>query len=249
MHYLIYAIIVSPNLPEFPDKWLAEVQGINNSQLTTVNSNGLTAIAGKINNKDVVANTENVLKYATVIDELFKHYTVLPVRYGTFMDSQMAIGTMMEKHSMTFKQNLDKVENKEEFSLKVFWDFEEESKKIRDKMYADEIGSNFPFPGNSQSKLYLLQKVKEHRFENALLSYVRKLIDEICNLVVQFKPDYVFKKMASRTMILDAAFLMEKKQEIAFAEAINPLKKKYGNLRFLLTGPWPPYNFVGFDVK
>ena len=31
--------------------------------------------------------------------------------------------------------------------------------------------------------------------------------------------------------------------------AVENLQKRYGHLQLLLTGPWPPYNFVEFNIK
>jgi len=53
------------------------------------------------------------------------------------------------------------------------------------------------------------------------------------------------------TMILNAAFLVERARYPAFREAVGALIGEYGakGLAFDFTGPWPPYNFVNIRLK
>lgn len=244
---MLYAITVLPDQPEFLLSFLSTVRGVDNSKLSVISHNGLMAIFGETVKGKAVANTENVLMYATVIEAMFRNFTVLPVRYGTLMDSEKAVIALLEKYGKAFKQNLSRLENKEELSLKVLWDPQKGNDKIRQQLQAYRAVA--PFTGNSVSKEYLLRKLKEHQFENALQSYVKRLVDEIGKLVIRFNTLHQFKKMVSETIILDAVFLLEKGQKKAFTQAIEQLRNKHESLHFFLTGPWPPYSFVELNIN
>ncbi len=246
---ILYAIVASPDFPETLTNRLAEIKGIDGAELVAFSHNGLTAVLGETSRKKVSSTTENVLAYARVIEGLFCDTTVLPLRYGTLMDSEGSVIALLEKYGATFKQNLQQLANKEEFSLKVLWDYDNESIKIRQQMEIAGRNEQPLFSGNSTTKAYLLQKVKGHRFENALLEHAEQLTGDICLLVEQFKPIHQFKKMVSKTMILDAVFLLEKGQKEVFVQAIDQLKNQHKDLSFLLTGPWPPYNFIKLNEK
>jgi len=45
-------------------------------------------------------------------------------------------------------------------------------------------------------------------------------------------------------LLLTAAYLVERNQVAAFRQAVEALSAAYPALRFLCTGPWPPYSFV-----
>jgi hypothetical protein len=246
---ILYAIITSPDSPELLTSRLAEIKGIDGSELAAFSHNGLTTVLGETNRGKVVADTENALAYAKVIDELFRYDAVLPVRYGTLIDSDVAVVTLLEKYGTIFKQNLQRLANKEEFSLKILWDYENGSSKIRQQMEAAGVNAQPLFSGSSATKEYLLQKVKAHRFENALIVHAEQLIGEISLLVELFSPVHHFKKMVSKTMILEGVFLLEKGQKEGFSQAFGQLKNQHEDLRFLLTGPWPPYSFIELDMK
>lgn len=51
----------------------------------------------------------------------------------------------------------------------------------------------------------------------------------------------------SDRLVLNHSFLVERNDFARFSEEIEKLEEKYKNLRFVYTGPWPPYSFV--DIK
>ena len=55
----------------------------------------------------------------------------------------------------------------------------------------------------------------------------------------------------SGEMILNGAYLVETDREEAFREALASLRSSYeaDGVRYELTGPWPPYNFVDLDPE
>ena len=49
--------------------------------------------------------------------------------------------------------------------------------------------------------------------------------------------------------IIDAVFLLEKDKKEDCINVVNNLQNKYPSLNLMLTGPWPPYNFVDITIK
>ena len=52
----------------------------------------------------------------------------------------------------------------------------------------------------------------------------------------------------SDRLLLNHSFLVEKNKFSRFSEEIAKLEKKHNDLKFLYTGPWPPYSFVNINV-
>jgi len=50
-------------------------------------------------------------------------------------------------------------------------------------------------------------------------------------------------------LLLNHSFLVEKNKFSKFSNEIAKLEKKHKGLRFLYTGPWPPYSFVNINIK
>lgn len=52
----------------------------------------------------------------------------------------------------------------------------------------------------------------------------------------------------SDLLLLNHSFLVEKDKFSAFSEEVAELENKFQDLKFLYTGPWPPYSFVSIKV-
>ena len=52
----------------------------------------------------------------------------------------------------------------------------------------------------------------------------------------------------SDRLLLNHSFLVEKNKFSKFSEEIGKLEKKYNDLKFVYTGPWPPYSFVNIKI-
>ncbi|MFA4853558.1 MAG: GvpL/GvpF family gas vesicle protein [Bacteroidales bacterium] len=249
MDKIIYAILTSNDRRDELTKLLSEIRGISDSALFNITYNNISVVAGDFSSNKIIVDKEFAIDYARVIEDLAQHFTLLPVRFGTLMESPDAIKEILIKYYDEFKQNLQKVENKYEFSLKVLWDYEKCSGKIRIKTESEDQNAAKLFHHNSISTDYLLKKLKKHRFENALLKHVEQLIEEISSHLAQLNPIHKFQKMVTPNIILDAVFLLEKNKKDEFIHAIDHLKSQHDDLNFLLTGPWPPYNFVEITLK
>lgn len=246
MPYLLYAITASDGKEESLIS-LSSIYGINHSPAFGVPHKGLLAVLEEVNLARVTVNTENAMQYAKVIEELHQHYDLLPARYGTVMETIDAVVCMLEKHRKELEENLQRVKNKEEFSLKVFWDYKKGSEAIRMKPEHNRTDVRISPAGEKESAAYLFEKIKAYRFENALLEYAEQLCEEIRRATEAFNPDIKFKKLPSQSLLVDAVFLQKKGLKADFIQSVNRINERHENFRFLLTGPWPPYSFA--DIK
>jgi len=53
----------------------------------------------------------------------------------------------------------------------------------------------------------------------------------------------------SDRLLLNQSFLVEKNKFSQFSDKISELENKHKDLKFLYTGPWPPYSFVNINIK
>ena len=57
-------------------------------------------------------------------------------------------------------------------------------------------------------------------------------------------------KTIGENMIMNAAFLLQRKKEPEFDRIVNQISERFKNiLSFRYSGPWPPYNFVNIRLK
>lgn len=248
MKKIIYAIIASNQSHTELSDLLKGVQGISGSTLYALSFNDISVAVSDFTSSKFTMNKEVAIDFARVIEELSESVTLLPIRFGTFLKSDEIINQLLVKHYDSFLQNIKQVENKYEFGLKVFWDYEKCSEQIRVKLESEDVKASDYFSTNTIHTDYLLSKIKKHRLEAALLKYVEQLIEEISQYLAQINPDCKFKKMVTNTIILDAVFLVEKNKKDEFIQTIEVIKQQNADLNLLLTGPWPPYSFVDIVI-
>ncbi|MEI6049096.1 MAG: GvpL/GvpF family gas vesicle protein [Bacteroidota bacterium] len=251
MEKMIYAIVYVKRDPEKLSELLSGFKGIAGAGLYSVLFSEIAAVVRDINRDGLIADRSTAIEYAGVIETLSQKFTLLPMRFGSVMESTDAIEKMIERNYPEIQQNLQKVDNKYEFGLKVLCDSEKLRSGLIAKSTAGTTTSVNPDAEIIKSvyRNWVDKKLKEHRLEELLLAHVDSVIATIKGYLSALNAVTKFKKMLSETTIIDAVFLLEKEQKDTVIKITEDLQNQYPELSFVLTGPWPPYSFVDFTVK
>jgi hypothetical protein len=251
MGKLIYAILFNQPPIERLSELLSGMKGIAEAELATVTCNQISAVVSHIERVDLITSQANALTFARVIEYLSQQFTLLPMRFGSIMDSTDAVTKMLERNYPEIQHNLGKIENKSEFGLKVFCDHE----KLMTELIVKSEAATSPVvkpdteSKNSVFREYVNRKLKEHRLEALMLTYVDSVITLVTEHLAQLDAINKIQKMATISIIIDAVFLVEKERKSEVIQVVDDMQNQYPGLNFILTGPWPPYNFVDFIVK
>ena len=249
MDKIIYSIVSTKNIPEKLNTFLLGVKGIDGACLHAVTFDQISAVLSDINRNDLFADKSRAIEYAGVIETLYQQFTLLPVQYGSVVESSDAVKKILDKNYSEIQRNLLNVENKLELGLKVFCDSEKIKAELKTKTDAEPIIEPIQGSENSIYRDYLNKKLIEHRFEELLIAHVDTIIEDITTHLALLNPVHKFKKMVSPTNIIDGIFLLEKNKKEDCINVVNELQNKYPSLHLMLTGPWPPYNFVDIILK
>ena len=251
MEKMIYAILSIKQDNERLLSVLPGIRGVGGVELAAISLDGVTAVVSDVNSAGLITDRPNALEYAGVIEALARDFTLLPVRYGSVKNSADAVVNMLEANYIDFKNNLQTIDGKVEFGLKIFCDTV--------KLMADlgpEPGNEPDIvhgaanqPGTSVYRDYVNKKLKEHRLGELMLTYVDSVRTSISLRLSGLAAVAKFKKMAPATNIIDAVFLLEKKKKAGLVAIVGELQTEHPGLNFILTGPWPPYNFVEINIK
>jgi len=249
MSKLIYTILDSQNSDGTPENILYEKTGVAGAGLYPVSFKKISAIVSNCESGKQTWVKKSVLEFAGTIEEMSEHTNLLPVRYGTMLQSDEAIRKLLQSHYDAFNSNLEKVANKAEFGLKVLWDYEKLKSEIKEKSRSIEIQSGDFFKQKTIHTNYLLRKMKQHKLDDAVLQYVEKFIEEINHSFMPLNPETKFKKLVSDSIMLDAVFLIEKSKHNDFKNIIDTIGQQHADFQFFHTGPWPPYSFVDIHIE
>jgi hypothetical protein len=251
MRELIYAIVSNKYTCGKLNELLSGIKGITGANLYAVSFGQVSAVVSKLEKLDLIADRAHVIIFAEAIEKLTYHFTLLPMRFGSMLDSPHAIQKMLDKNYSELENNLRKVEDKSEFGLKIFCNIEK--LKINLKMNSGETNDSLQKITSSDNdtvfRKYIKQKLEIHRIEEMLSKYIDSIIAEFTGFLIELNAEKKIKKMTSGTTIIDAVFLLKKEKKAKLIEAIEELQVKYSGLNFVLTGPWPPYSFVDITIK
>jgi hypothetical protein len=251
MDKMIYSILFVKNNQEKLNTLLIAMKGISGANLYAVSIDEISAVVSDIKRTDFIADNRNAIEYAGLIENMAQQFTLLPMRFGSIMNSTEIISNMLEKNYSGFQKNLQKVENKSEFGLKIFCDTGKLKAELNLKSEETSETSQKPVTENKNSvfKEYINQKLKAHRLEETLMGYIDSVIAEFNGFLIELNAEKKIKKMTTATTIIDAVFLIEKDKKAELVRAIEDMQGKYSELNFILTGPWPPYSFVDVTLK
>ena len=240
----VYCIIRNDRSKEFGEIGIGSA-----ARVYTVNFNDLAAVVSDTPIVIYDPTREHVLAHEFVNETVMREFTLIPMSFGTVFRSERDVLQLLKSTYQAFTDVLDKMQDKIEFGLKILWDrdkvvaaIERENDEIR--RLKDEITRN------AASSTYFarmqLGRLVEAAMEEASNRYVTDIHEQLKDVSVASRSN----KVIGDRMILNAAFLVDRKDEKPFDEKVKAISLQYEDLlTFKYTGPWPPYNFVNIKLK
>ncbi len=223
--------------------------GERGDELYTVSFNDIAAVVSNSPIIDYSVSRQNLLSHERAVEEVMKEYVVLPVRFGTIASDEEKIKKILEVEYNKFKDLLNKLKDKKELALKAIFKEEIIYKDILAK-YEDIKALKEKIRGLSFVKTYYQRMEIGKMVESALQREKEIYKDDILNRLLPLAAEVKINNTYGETMIINAAFLVEKHREAEFDQKIQELDTKYGGkIKFKYTGTLPPFNFVNLVIE
>jgi hypothetical protein len=258
---LVYLYCVADKKPE-----LKKIEGLADD-LYLVCHNGLYAVAGKVEEEEFgqeglkrnMADFEWVKAKASVheriIEQVMDDTDVIPFKFGTLFNTNDSLKAMLEEYGEEFKAILRKLENKEEWGVKIYCDTKKSKAfSINDEPEILEIEDRIN--SSSVGKAFFLKKKKNELLAQTINRKINEYGQESFDLLKDLSFEARINKLLPKEvteredeMILNSVFLINKEEVDDFTSMVDTLKMHYENEGFYIycTGPWPPYNFCGLS--
>ena len=252
MSKLIYAFVASNSSPAELSLLLKCIRSLSGTNLEAIPVRGVVAIVSDLSRNDLVADKLSAIAYAGIIEELVKSFTVLPVRFPSFLGSASEVEALITRNLEGILANLNKIENRAEFGLKIFCDknvLKETLWQKGNEGEGQQESLDLTAGRPSVYREWVDKKLKEYQLEEQVTTLINSIVTVINDSVTPIQAGCKFRKMVSETLILDAIFLIHKKDKSTLVEMVKALKIQFDLVTFALTGPWPAYSFVDFTVK
>ncbi|KKS38463.1 MAG: hypothetical protein A3G49_05070 [Candidatus Sungbacteria bacterium RIFCSPLOWO2_12_FULL_41_11] len=205
--------------------------------------------------EDAKWTEKNVKRHHEVIAEAEISGAVIPMKFGTLYKTRKNLEAMLKKHYTKFKALLLRLKDKQEWGVKGYLEYKKFSEILKNKnkelKTLEKKRSSVP----EGMKWYVDRKSDElvaGQIEREAEDRLSRIIDQLEKQAAGIRlNDFLPKEVSEpgKDMILNAACLVSNDRLEAFQSLLRSLIRECDaeGITLILTGPWPPYNFV--DIK
>jgi hypothetical protein len=239
MKYSIFCLFVAPS--ERPVNCPPSLYG---HHLDFIQQGALCAVCEQISSVEDSPCKASLFSHYKVVDFFFQQTTVVPFRYGIALDSKALVAKFLENRADHYTKILEELEDCAEMGIRAIIPSEGTS-TMRQKVCKDT------FDGHSLSGAQYLRKRQErYAAESCLSQQTQEVVERIrrpfLGLFRQARCEFStigHTGKIDRAAIASLYFLVPR-------DAIGEFRKTFERLsakepcKLLLSGAWPPYNFV-----
>lgn len=202
--------------------------------------------------EDAKWTEKNVRRHHEVVAEANKTNTVIPMKFGTLYKTKRSLEKMLAKYYGKFKKLLGRLKGKQEWGVKGYLEYKKFAeilkKKSKEIQKLEKKRSSIP----EGMKWYVDRKSDElisGQIEYEIEEELKRIIDKLEKMADAVRLNDLLPKELSepgKDMILNAACLVGNDALDEFKKMMAGIAAECGaiGITLMLTGSWPPYNFV-----
>jgi hypothetical protein len=235
--YYVYAIVRrEARIPP-------ELRGLHEAALSMVAWQDLAAVISPIESATVPTIPACLLRHEEVVEALCRAGPTLPVRFGTILADQAAVARAIAEKYEVLLADLERVGDKVELGLTILWNTQTEQEAQTEQQLPMTTASPARRSSGSGTR-YLESRLAYYRRETAQQSKARSVIADLEQVCRPYILEQRYRVLSSPRLAVRAAYLIQPRQIRDFQHAVDEMREKRPDLRWLLSGPWPPYSFV-----
>ncbi len=219
---------------------LEGIEGVAGAPPRLLPQGEIHAVVSDFEGEQVAVTRESVFAHERVIQSVLRERTPLPFRFGTIVSGERLGGFVaenLEALSLSFKR----VRGCVEMSVKIIWD--RESERYEALRAEKDKGEEHASAEAGAGTAYLTARRREIHGDEQLEKRAREIADRLTKLLGETVNESRVEVRPAGQLVVRAAFLVEKEQLHSYQERVEEARKVNSGLRFLTSGPWPPYSF------
>lgn len=203
---------------------------------------GAASIQANLQDLDWVSS--RAMAHEAVVEHFGKTGTVVPMKLFTlFAGDDRALEHVRSQRSQ-LDRILDRIAGCQEWGVLVRFD-ESKAKEVAAEEARSASGTQ------SAGTAFLLRKKMEQEASRTMLAKLRGEMDEVfSDLEAKAAEARRRDPVAPSPLLLDGAFLVRSAELAGFEKTVDRWAKSLSEraCEVTLTGPWPPYNFIGAET-
>ena len=217
------------------------MKGLDGAPLFNIPYRDIGIVVSDFNAQIQKEDKTSVLKHEEVVEMLMDKFTVLPMRFLTLFGGKEHISLMMKDYYDDFIENLDRLREKIEFGVKTIWPGD----LIRERITtAHRKSDSLPLVASSSGKSFMNEKFENYKIDKEFEEEADRCIAIVDGFFSKFISEKRLEKLKTDNLLLSASYLVDKEKRDDFKKAFEELRGSGGDLKYLLSGPWPAYNFI-----
>lgn len=191
-----------------------------------------------------------LVKHQAAIEQVMKTHTVIPVKFGTFVEDGEGVKGILRHGYPRLQALLGQMEGKIELEVVATWrdvkqelvTISQEDPKIR--QFKEEIAKRPP-EGGLQDRIAIGAMLKE-----AMDQKRQQLQLQIYEFLKAKAERLQPHDLMNDEMIINCACLIGRERQAQFDQALHDLDARFqGRMNFRCVGPLPPYSFSTIEIK
>lgn len=176
-------------------------------------------------------SVESVRRHHAVVQAAFRAGdTPLPLRFGQWLPDSAAVEAHATKRRESFTRSLASVAGAAEFGLRVAREAEEPR---------EDPPKQRETTGTAYLQALARRAANRRSREETGLEVLERIRAATAPIV---RAERVEKALGPRDVV-SVSHLVARADAAAYKERVRDVREAEGDLRFLVTGPWPPYSF------
>ena len=200
--------------------------------------NGFSAAVSEISDAHLTPDVPRVMAYQKVIESFHSDRTVIPMRYGCVLRGRPQVIQLLKRNARRYESLFKELDGCVEMGIRLIIDDCRSSVAY--------LNSNNPASGISGKAFLAARKAhyaQEEHITEAKNEIVEQFRAEFTGLFVKYQVETA--SIANRqSSMLSLYFLVPGKSIDPFRRVFRHMRRRMETTKLLLSGPWPPYNFV-----
>ena len=202
-------------------------RGLGGAALRALERDGLAAVYSRHRSLQPRPRAELVVTHERVVEAIMARGPVLPLRFGTQLEGEQALSTVLAERRAQMLRGLEYVRGRVELGLRV--------------IPVGAIDSEVPQRERS-GRDYLLARVGEHRQAQSAARELHAPLDALAKASV-------VRARATPPAVLVATYLVDADAVEEFRSRAERIASSLDELAIHVTGPWPPYSFADAEKR
>jgi hypothetical protein len=187
-------------------------------------------------------------RHQQVIEHVLQRFPVLPVKFGTMVEDEGKVGSILRLGYDDFRRALDGLKDRVQVELVATWELtsvlEDVAREEPIAQLKSSIGDDSS-PASIRDRVRLGEMIKrslDRRREEYEQAALQRLVP--CSLALRRNP------LFHDSLVMNLAVLLEKGRQEEFDRSLDVLDHELGGrLTFRRVGPLPPYSFSTVEIR